>query len=298
MTNSPSVQLQPLPAGPKKPAPVAARDQTGMEELFNALSHGLGLVLAIASLPILIYSAAQKGQAASVVGVSLFAGTAIVLYLISTLYHALPIGRAKAWFNRLDHAAIYLFIAGSYMPFLFGVLRGPWGWTLFGAICAAAALGVGAKLFNRLQHPLWSTGLYVAMGWMALMARCRCTSACHRRGWVGSWPVACSTRRARWSSCSTTRSASRIRCGICSCSPAAPATSSPCSGIRTAELFSSAISSAAVVHREDCAPPRPAPRSGSIAAGAPPAGSGCRSAAVAGRSSCSAAPAGRRRSST
>lgn len=124
----------------------------------------------MASLPILVYSAAQKGQAAGIVGASLFAGTAIVLYLISTLYHALPMGRAKAWFNRLDHAAIYLFIAGSYMPFLFGVLRGPWGWTLFGCICAAAALGVGAKLFNRLQHPLWSTGLYVAMGWMALMA--------------------------------------------------------------------------------------------------------------------------------
>jgi hemolysin III len=148
----------------------AARAQTTLEEIFNALSHGLGLLLAIASLPILVYSAAQKGQAASIVGASLFAGTAIVLYLISTLYHALPMGRAKAWFNRLDHAAIYLFIAGSYMPFLFGVLRGPWGWTLFGCICAAAALGVGAKLFNRLRHPLWSTGLYVAMGWMALMA--------------------------------------------------------------------------------------------------------------------------------
>jgi CheY-like chemotaxis protein len=60
--------------------------------------------------------------------------------------------------------------SGSSRPFLFGVLRGPLGWTLFGAICAAAVLGVSAKLFNRLQHPLWSTGLYVAMGWMALMA--------------------------------------------------------------------------------------------------------------------------------
>lgn len=171
MTTSPPLQLQPaLSADPKKKPASAARDQTAMEEFFNALSHGLGLLLAIASLPILVYSAAQKGQAAAVVGASLFAGTAIVLYLVSTLYHALPVGRAKAWFNRLDHAAIYLFIAGSYMPFLFGVLRGPWGWTLFGAITAAAVLGVSAKLFNRLRHPLWSTGLYVAMGWMALMA--------------------------------------------------------------------------------------------------------------------------------
>jgi hemolysin III len=159
----------PLAAPARRAAPVV-RDQTTLEEIFNALSHGLGLLLAIASLPILVYSAAQKGTAAGIVGASLFAGTAIVLYLISTLYHALPMGRAKAWFNRFDHAAIYLFIAGSYMPFVLGVLRGPWGWTLFGAIWAAAALGVGAKLFDRLKHPLWSTGLYVAMGWMALMA--------------------------------------------------------------------------------------------------------------------------------
>lgn len=148
----------------------AERDQTVAEEVMNALSHGLGLLLAIASLPILVWSASQQHSAAAVVGASLFAGTMILLYGVSTLYHALPLGRAKAWFNRLDHAAIYLFIAGSYMPFLFGVLRGPWGWTLFGAIWCAAALGVGAKLFNRLQHPLWSTGLYVAMGWMAVAA--------------------------------------------------------------------------------------------------------------------------------
>ena len=148
---------------------VAERDQTVAEEIMNALSHGLGLLLAIASLPILVWSASRQ-SAAAVVGASLFAGTMILLYGVSTLYHALPLGRAKAWFNRLDHAAIYLFIAGSYMPFLFGVLRGPWGWTLFGAIWCAAALGVGAKLFNRLRHPLWSTGLYVAMGWMAVAA--------------------------------------------------------------------------------------------------------------------------------
>ncbi|WP_442282495.1 PAQR family membrane homeostasis protein TrhA [Variovorax sp. M-6] len=136
----------------------------------NALSHGLGLMLAIASLPILVYSASRQGSAAAVVGASLFAGTMILMYLISTLYHALPVGRAKLWLNRVDHAAIYLFIAGSYMPFLLGILRGPSGWALFGAVWCAAALGVAAKLFNRLRHPLWSTGLYVAMGWMAVIA--------------------------------------------------------------------------------------------------------------------------------
>ncbi|MEP6722589.1 MAG: hemolysin III family protein [Variovorax sp.] len=146
------------------------RIQTLGEEIANAASHGLGLLLAVAALPILVFNAAQQGQAANVIGASLFAGTAIVLYLISTLYHALPAGRAKLLLNRLDHAAIYLFIAGSYMPFLLGVLRGPWGWALLSAVTAAAVVGVGAKLLNRLQHPLWSTGLYVAMGWMALVA--------------------------------------------------------------------------------------------------------------------------------
>ncbi len=150
--------------------PVPPRIQTLGEEIANAISHGLGLALAIASLPILVYSAAVHGQAVNVVGASLFAGTAIVLYLVSTLYHALPAGRAKLLLNRLDHAAIYLFIAGSYMPFLLGVLRGPWGWALFAVVTSAAVLGVGAKLLDRLRHPLWSTGLYVAMGWVALVA--------------------------------------------------------------------------------------------------------------------------------
>ncbi len=146
------------------------RDQTLGEEIANALSHGLGLLLAVAALPILVHGAAQRGGTANVVAASLFASTMIVLYFVSTLYHALPRGRAKVWMNRLDHASIYLFIAGSYMPFLFGVLHGAWGWTLFGVVWGAAALGVTAKLFDRLKHPLWSTGLYVAMGWVALIA--------------------------------------------------------------------------------------------------------------------------------
>jgi hemolysin III len=146
------------------------REQTRNEERANAWSHGIGLLLAIAALPVLVQGAVQRGSAADVVAASLFAGTMIVLYLVSTVYHALPVGRAKHWLNRLDHASIYLFIAGSYMPFLLGVLRGAWGWSLFGVVWGAAALGVVAKLFNRLKHPLWSTGLYVAMGWVALIA--------------------------------------------------------------------------------------------------------------------------------
>ena len=148
----------------------ASRAQTLGEEIANAVSHGLGLLLALASLPILAWQAARVGGPADIGGASVFAGTGIVLYAVSTLYHALPAGAAKAWLCRLDHAAIYLFIAGSYMPFLFGVLGGPWGWSLFGIVWAAAAVGVAAKLLDRLRHPYWSTGLYVAMGWVALVA--------------------------------------------------------------------------------------------------------------------------------
>jgi len=143
------------------------RPQTLGEEIANAITHGLGVLLALASLPVLVLHAAGP---AAVVGATLFATTMLLLYGVSTLYHALPPGRAKRWFNRLDHAAIYVFIAGSYMPFALGVLRGGWGWTLFGIVWALAALGVAVKLADRLRHPLWSTALYLAMGWVVLPA--------------------------------------------------------------------------------------------------------------------------------
>lgn len=151
-------------------APVASRDQTLGEEIANAISHGLGFLLAVASLPILVFHAAQRGTAVNVAAASVFAGTMILLYLVSALYHAVPASRAKLWLNRLDHAAIYVFIAGSYTPFALGVLRGGWGWTLFAIVWSAAALGVTIKLLDRLKHPVWSTALYVAMGWVALLA--------------------------------------------------------------------------------------------------------------------------------
>jgi hemolysin III len=110
------------------------RDQSLGEEVANAISHGAGCMLAIASLPVLVSHATAHGDAATVVGASVFAVTMVVLYLISTLYHALPHGTGKRWLNRLDHAAIYLFIAGSYMPYLLGVLRGGWGWISIGYV--------------------------------------------------------------------------------------------------------------------------------------------------------------------
>lgn len=146
------------------------RPQTLGEEIANTVSHGIGFLLAVASLPILAYVAARDGRAADVVAASIFSATMMVLYFVSALYHAVPAGPAKTWLNRLDHAAIFLFIAGSYTPFVLGVLHGPWGWSLFGVVWAIAAVGVTLKLLNRLSHPLLSTGLYVAMGWVAVVA--------------------------------------------------------------------------------------------------------------------------------
>ena len=146
------------------------RPQTVGEELANSLSHGLGFLLAVASVPILVTFAAQRGGAANVVGACVFSVTAMLLYFASTMYHALPAGPAKRVFYVLDHSAIYLFIAGSYTPFTLGVLHGGWGWTLFGLVWGLAAIGVLLKSFDRLRHPGWSTGLYVAMGWLVLIA--------------------------------------------------------------------------------------------------------------------------------
>lgn len=151
-------------------SPPIDRDQTLGEEIANATSHGLGVVLAIAALPILVTRAVTQGRPADVVAAAVFAATMILLYGVSTLYHALPAGRAKQVLLRLDHAAIYVFIAGSYTPFTLGVLHTGPGATLLIAVWAAAAFGVAIKLLNRLRHRFVSTGLYLAMGWVVVFA--------------------------------------------------------------------------------------------------------------------------------
>jgi len=146
------------------------RPQTRGEEFANVASHGAGFLLAVAGLPVLVWHAAKHGSATDVTAAAIFAGSMVLLYLVSTLYHAFPAGRAKAWLNRFDHAAIFVFIAASYTPFTLGVLRGAWGWTLFAIVWGVAVFGVTVKMLNRLKHPLLSTGLYVAMGWVAVVA--------------------------------------------------------------------------------------------------------------------------------
>ena len=146
------------------------REQSRSEELANSISHGIGLVASLVGAPFLILHAIKHDAARSVVGVSIFAATMVLLYLGSTLYHALPQGRAKRVFQVIEHSAIYLLIAGTYTPFTLGVLHGAWGWSLLGIIWGLALAGVILKVLDRLSHPMLSTGLYLLMGWLVVAA--------------------------------------------------------------------------------------------------------------------------------
>ncbi|MBS1107716.1 MAG: hemolysin-like protein [Deltaproteobacteria bacterium] len=140
------------------------------EEIANSVTHGAGLVAFAIGLPILVATAAERGDELQVLGCSVFASCLVLLYAASTIYHALPQSRAKQIFRVADHIAIYLVIAGSYTPFLLGVLRGPFGWTLCAVIWGLAALGILHKLLLGMRFPHLSTAFYLAMGWLAVVA--------------------------------------------------------------------------------------------------------------------------------
>lgn len=140
------------------------------EEVANSVSHGLALLAALTAFPVLVYAAAQQSDAAGIVGASVFATTLVLLYLASTLYHALPPNRAKQIFRILDHSAIYLLIAGTYTPFTLGVLHGAWGWTLFGLQWGLAAAGIVLKSAGGMRYARLSVAVYLAMGWLVLIA--------------------------------------------------------------------------------------------------------------------------------
>jgi hemolysin III len=151
------------------------RAQSLPEELANSVSHGAALLAAIAAVPFLMLASSHAGNAddtlrTNFVGALVFALTMVFLYSTSTLYHALPEGRAKAVFLKLDHGAIYFFIAGSYTPFALGAMNGSLDWFMLGLVWAMALAGATLKVINRLETPWLSTGLYLAMGWLVLVA--------------------------------------------------------------------------------------------------------------------------------
>lgn len=140
------------------------------EEIANSISHGLGLILALIALPILVLSALEIGSTHFTVGVSVFGATMVLLYLASTLYHAVTHHEAKRFFRLFDHSAIFLLIAGSYTPFTLGVLRGAWGWTLLAIVWFLALAGIVIKAFPRTRHSWVCMVLYLVMGWLAIVA--------------------------------------------------------------------------------------------------------------------------------
>jgi hemolysin III len=140
------------------------------EELANSLTHGLGTAFAIAALVVMVVFASLRGSARHIVGAAFFGAGLVVLYLMSTLYHALPPGRAKRVMRVMDHAGIFLLIASTYTPLCLATLKGPWGWSLFGVVWGLAIVGITLKasLFHRMS---WiSTAIYLLMGWVVVIA--------------------------------------------------------------------------------------------------------------------------------
>ena len=146
------------------------RPQSLGEEIANSVSHGVGLLAALAAFPVLVLSALQRGNALEIAGASVFATTVVLLYLTSTLFHAFPHSRAKRVFQVLDHSAIYFLIAGTYTPFTLGVLHGTWGWILFGLVWGMALVGTILKVLGGIRYNTVSTLVYVAMGWLVVIA--------------------------------------------------------------------------------------------------------------------------------
>jgi len=138
-------------------------------ERFNSLSHLVGAALALAALVVLVVFASLQGDPWKIVSLSIYGTTLFLLYTLSTLYHSLH-GRAKLVFQKLDHAAIYLLIAGSYTPFTLVTLRGPWGWSLFGVVWTLAIIGIVMDSLHHNGPRIFQIIIYLLMGWVILVA--------------------------------------------------------------------------------------------------------------------------------
>lgn len=138
-------------------------------ERFNGYTHLAGTILALAGAAALVAMAAQKADPWRIVTFAVYGATLFLLYLVSTLYHSLR-GRAKDVLRKLDHCTIYLLIAGTYTPFTLVVLGGGWGWSLFGIVWGLAVVGIVQELWLARGARVPSLVIYVAMGWLALVA--------------------------------------------------------------------------------------------------------------------------------
>ena len=146
-----------------------ARSYSAGEELAHAVSHGSGAVASLVALPVLLLAVSTRGLAATL-GAAVFGVSVLLLYAVSASYHAATGAQLKRRLQALDHSAIYLLIAGTYTPFTLTALKGTTGTVLLIAVWTLAIVGIGLEASGRRRHALVSSGLYVAMGWIALVA--------------------------------------------------------------------------------------------------------------------------------
>lgn len=154
------------------------------EEIAHAITHGIGAILSIAALVLLIVFSALQGGTLLIVSATIFGSSMLLMYLSSTIVHSLPLGKWKDIFLIVDHASIYVFIAGTYTPFVLVLINGTLGWSLFGIIWGLALIGIILKLFFVKKFVFLSTLFYILMGWLIVLAWRPLTEAMHVDGIV------------------------------------------------------------------------------------------------------------------
>lgn len=160
------VKLKELWQEPKK----RSKTYDILDNIFSAITHGIGFGLAVAGLVILIVKAAHTGSPMRVVTFTIYGSCLVLLYLFSTLFHSLIFTKARNVFQIFDHSSIFLLIAGSYTPYSLVAIGGAWGWTLFGLIWSLTIFGIIYYIFNRGKHVIFDTILYVSMGWLVILS--------------------------------------------------------------------------------------------------------------------------------
>lgn len=141
-----------------------------IEEVFNATSHGIGVLLGISGLTLLMILCAIDGSVMKIVTCAIYGSAIILMFSASTIYHALPGVRIKNFFKIIDHISIYLLIAATYTPVMLVTIRGTWGWSMFGVIWGLALFGTFFKIFFMGRFQVFSLSLYGLMGWLVLIA--------------------------------------------------------------------------------------------------------------------------------
>jgi hemolysin III len=140
------------------------------EEIVHSVMHGIGVLMSVMGLAMLIVYSSKYGDAWHVISSGIYGFTLIALYTISTLYHGVTKPGLKQVLQRLDHAAIFLLIAGTYTPFTLINLRGTWGWPLFGMVWSIAIAGMVMELIVKQRYKRISIGLYLGLGWLIMIA--------------------------------------------------------------------------------------------------------------------------------